>query len=57
VIEPLGSETYLYAAHGGNSFVARAAAEHQLHVGQTVPFVFDMSRAHFFDAASGEAIL
>ncbi|HZV35258.1 MAG TPA: sn-glycerol-3-phosphate ABC transporter ATP-binding protein UgpC [Verrucomicrobiae bacterium] len=56
VIEPLGSETYLYAASAGNSFVARVAGEHRLHIGQDISLAFDMSRAHFFDAVTERAI-
>ena len=49
VIEPVGAETYLYAATGAHSFVGRIHAGHRVAVKQSVSLMFDMSRAHFFD--------
>lgn len=56
LVEPLGSETFLYAQKAGHSFVARIGAERRFKPKQTVPLAFDMSRAHFFDAATERAI-
>jgi multiple sugar transport system ATP-binding protein len=49
VIEPLGAETYLYAATTGHSLVCRIQAGHRVTVKQEVSLAFDMSHAHFFD--------
>ncbi|MDB6020160.1 MAG: Glycerol-3-phosphate transporter ATP-binding protein, partial [Pedosphaera sp.] len=57
VLEPLGTETYLYAAAAGQNFVARVAPGHQLKVKQTVSLSFNMGHAHFFDLETGQAIL
>ena len=56
LIEPLGSETFLYAEKSRHSFVARIGAERRFKPRQAVPLAFDMSRAHFFDAATEQAI-
>ena len=56
VIEPLGAETYLYAAKAGHSFVARVAPGENIRAKKSVSLAFDMDRAHFFDAATGKAI-
>ncbi len=56
VVEPLGAETYLYAASGGHSFVARVQQGHRVAAGQKVSLVLDMSRAHFFDPVTEKTI-
>jgi multiple sugar transport system ATP-binding protein len=57
LVEPLGSETYLYASVAGHPFVARVEAAHRLQPGKTVSLMFNMEHAHFFDATTERAIL
>ena len=52
VIEPMGSEVYLYLTVGENAFVARVDGHESAHVNQEVTLVFDMERASYF--APGE---
>lgn len=57
VIEPMGSETYLYLSAGGRNFIARVDAGSRAAVGQPIVLTARMERAHFFDTASGAAIV
>jgi multiple sugar transport system ATP-binding protein len=57
VVQPLGSETYLHLAGHAHSFVARVGATDHFNVSQQVSLAFDMRHAHFFDPASGTAIV
>jgi multiple sugar transport system ATP-binding protein len=57
VLQPLGSETYLHLAGHVRSFVARVPAAESFKVSQKVSLTFDARHAHFFDPASGTAIL
>ena len=56
VREPMGAETFLYASHPGGLLTIRDAAHSTVKVGDQVGVVFDMERAHLFDAKTGEAI-
>ena len=56
VVEPMGSEIYLYLNAGNNNFVARVSNQDTAHVNQDLQLVFDMSKAHFFDTETQEAI-
>jgi multiple sugar transport system ATP-binding protein len=56
VIEPMGPETFLYAAHGSRSFAARVPADFRVAVRETVSLVFDMQGAHYFDPATETVI-
>jgi multiple sugar transport system ATP-binding protein len=56
VIEPMGSETYVYATVGGDSFVSRVEPTRQLHPGMTASLPIHMPRAHVFDAG-GSAVV
>jgi multiple sugar transport system ATP-binding protein len=57
VVEPTGSEAYLYLSSGSHSFVARVHANNRVSVKQKVSLVFDMRKAHFFDPATEKAII
>jgi multiple sugar transport system ATP-binding protein len=57
VVEPMGSEVYLYLRTGDHSFIARVDAHDKAQVNQEMTMVLDMKRAHFFDTDSGEAIV
>jgi multiple sugar transport system ATP-binding protein len=56
VVEPMGSEIYLYLNAGNNSFVARVSNQDTATVNQDLQLVFDMSKAHFFDPKTEQAI-
>lgn len=49
VIEPLGSEVYLYLNSGRHTFIARVGAHNRPEVNRDMDLVFDMSKVHFFD--------
>ena len=49
VIEPLGSEIFLYLSAGSDNFVARVPHQYRTDIGASVGFVFDTSKAHLFD--------
>lgn len=57
VVEPMGSEIYLHLSTGHNNFVARVSPHDTAKENQDVQVVFDMTRAHFFDADTEETIV
>ncbi|MDP8234319.1 MAG: sn-glycerol-3-phosphate ABC transporter ATP-binding protein UgpC [Candidatus Saelkia tenebricola] len=57
VVEPMGSEVYLYLNSGDSSFIAKVAGQEQVEPGQDLEVVFDMSRIHFFDKDTEKAII
>ncbi|MFZ5802784.1 MAG: ABC transporter ATP-binding protein [Candidatus Omnitrophota bacterium] len=57
VVEPMGSEIYLYLNAGNNTFVARVSNQDTATMNQDLQVVFDMSKAHFFDIGTQQAIL
>ena len=57
VVEPLGAEIHLYVGTQNNQMVATVNPNYQFHVGDTVHFVPDMERVHFFDGETEQAIL
>ncbi|HTL47013.1 MAG TPA: sn-glycerol-3-phosphate ABC transporter ATP-binding protein UgpC [Verrucomicrobiae bacterium] len=57
VVEPMGSEIYLYLNAGRNNFVARVSNQDTASVNQDLQVVFDMSKAHFFDPVTEKAIV
>ncbi len=57
VVEPMGSEIYLYMNVGSNNFVARVTNQDTATVNQDLQVVFDMSKAHFFDPQTEAAIV
>ena len=56
VIEPLGSEVYLYLHSGKNTFIARVGAHNRPEVNRDMDLVFDMSKVHFFDRETEKTI-
>jgi multiple sugar transport system ATP-binding protein len=56
VVEPLGSEVYLYLNSGKHTFIARVGAHNRPEVNRDMDLVFDMSKVHFFDPESEETI-
>ncbi|MBI3852125.1 MAG: ABC transporter ATP-binding protein [Verrucomicrobia bacterium] len=57
IIEPMGSETYIYLTTGSHSFIARVNATDRVAVKQKTSLVFDTRSAHFFDPTTGKAIV
>jgi len=57
VVEPLGSEVYLYLSCGRHSFIARGGAHDRPEVNRDMDLVFDMSKVHFFDSKTEETII
>lgn len=56
VVEPMGSETYLYLANGSHSFIARVDAHRHAAVGEEVDLSINMDKAHLFDAETEKVI-
>jgi multiple sugar transport system ATP-binding protein len=52
VVEPMGSESYIYHKVADTSFVSRVDAHQQIKEGQTVEPAVYMDKAHFFDPAN-----
>ncbi len=57
VVEPMGNENFLYGLVGRNSIVARVHPDTKPAIDSTARLTFDMTKAHFFDSATDEAIL
>ncbi|UCE17448.1 MAG: sn-glycerol-3-phosphate ABC transporter ATP-binding protein UgpC [Gemmatimonadota bacterium] len=57
VLEPLGSEVYLYLSVGDHPFIARTEMKAMPKAGDALEVVFDMNRAHFFERESEQAIV
>jgi multiple sugar transport system ATP-binding protein len=57
VVEPMGSEVYLYLNTGKHTFVARVGAHDKPQVSQDIDAVFDMSKVHFFDKDTEEVVV
>ncbi len=57
IVEPLGSEVYLYLNSGRHNFVARVGAHNRPEVNRDMDLVFDMSKVHFFDKESEHTIV
>ncbi len=56
VVEPMGSEIYLYLNAGDSNFVVRVSNQDTAGTNQDVQVVFDMSKALFFDPETGMAL-
>jgi multiple sugar transport system ATP-binding protein len=57
VVEPLGSEVYLYLNSGKHNFIARVGAHDRPEINRDMDLVFDMSKVHFFDCQTQETII
>jgi multiple sugar transport system ATP-binding protein len=56
VVEPMGSEVYLHLKVGQHALVARVGPHDRPEVNQDIDLVFDMGKAHFFDADTEASI-
>jgi len=57
VVEPMGSEVFLYLNTGKHSFIARVGAHDRPAVNEDMDLVFDMSKVHFFNRNTEETIV
>ena len=57
VVEPMGAEVYLHLLVGPHAITARVGGHERPRAGQDVEVVFDMSKVHFFDPETEEAIV
>lgn len=58
VVEPVGAETWVYLRSSAHQLIARVPhAEPRTDIGHNLRFTADLSRARFFDPASGNAIV
>jgi multiple sugar transport system ATP-binding protein len=57
VIEPMGSEKYLYLLVDGEDFVARVDPRSSAEVHQRLDIAFNMDNMHLFDGKTEEAVL
>ena len=56
VVEPMGSESYIYFNLNGEGFVARVEPDSAARVMAHHRVAFDMSKAHYFDGTTQKAI-
>jgi multiple sugar transport system ATP-binding protein len=57
VVQPLGATTEVYVTVGRTPLIAVVAATDQVEVNQDIDIVFDMSKAHFFDPVTEQAVI
>jgi multiple sugar transport system ATP-binding protein len=57
VIEPMGSESYLYLNTGKNSLIAKVGGHDKPAINQDMDVVFDMAKVHFFDKDTDSTIV
>jgi len=57
VIEPMGSEQYLYLTAGHSAFVARVDPHYTVSVDDQVELLIDMKKTHFFEAEGAGRII
>ena len=57
VVEPMGSEAYLYLRSGESAFTAKVSGYVQPEANQDIDVVVDMNKAHFFDVATEKTIV
>jgi multiple sugar transport system ATP-binding protein len=55
VLEPMGSDSYLYFKIGENNLIARLRPENMPKAGELTTLYIDRSKLHFFNAATGVA--
>lgn len=57
LVEPMGSEIYLYFSVGRNNLIVRVGNQDTATTNQDLQLVFDMSKAHFFDPQTEKVIV
>ena len=56
IIEPMGSEAYLYLNTGKNQLIAKVGGHDKPAINSDMDLVFDMSKVHFFDKETDRTI-
>ena len=56
VTELMGNEIFVYLKTGEHSFVARVDPRTRVHMGDEIPFVFNMDNMHIFDRETEQAV-
>jgi multiple sugar transport system ATP-binding protein len=56
VVEPMGSETFLYLNSGATAFIARVPPGGRYVMDQRIRVAFDPNKASLFDAVTGQAL-
>ncbi|MBP2016756.1 multiple sugar transport system ATP-binding protein [Symbiobacterium terraclitae] len=56
VVEPLGSEIYLYLSSGENQITARVEPHLRFHSGENINLAVDSDKVHLFDAETEMAV-
>lgn len=57
VLEPMGTEVYLYLVEGPVSAVARVGSETKARMGERIRVMFDVRKMHLFDPTTQVAII
>ena len=57
VVEPMGSETFLYLTTGDHTFIAKVDAHVEPTINEEISLVVNMDKAHFFTKDTEEAIV
>ncbi len=57
IVEPMGSELYVYLTTGKSPFIARVDAQVQAEIDTMKPFALNMKKCHFFDKQTEKAIV
>lgn len=57
IIEPMGSEAYLYLNTGKNQLIAKVGGHDKPAINSDMDLVFDMSKVHFFDKETDKTIV
>ena len=56
LVESLGNETFIYARAGKHDITARVSPQSLPPIGSKIVLAFNLEKAHFFDAISGDRI-
>jgi multiple sugar transport system ATP-binding protein len=57
VVEPMGSESYVYLNSGSGSFIARVEAHRECVVGSELELPIMIDKAHLFDSTSEQSLV
>ena len=57
VVEPMGSEVYLYLLNGQNSYISRVDDRTEVQPGSALDVAFNLDKMHAFDPETQESIL
>jgi len=57
VVEPMGSESYIYLGTGKSSFIARVEAHMKIEVASDVSLPLTIDKAHLFDGETGKLLV